>query len=295
MKRIVSMLALCLAAAPARAAFPPDQEFLPLVCDRAPVGDAFQDTPGFFGERDIVGNATTPAALRAADDQNLYLRIRLDADAAPGGTLTTSTWGWEFDLDGDLTNYEVLVLVDGMAAGGQVNVFANTAITVTNSPTDPADAPPAASFTFAANARSVPVFDGSQFGGNGDFFLDFQVPWSALVPLGLDRDTATVAWVASSDLRDALDGDFACHDGGSGAATLDGSAGSDPTTGDPTRDPNPPPPPGGIELEGGGGCAATRNGACPLLVLGALLAACGRRRHTQRSRTGSRDRARRFL
>jgi len=277
MKLASLITALCmLAPATARAAFPPETDFFPLACDRTPMADARQDTAGFFGERDVVGSAASPAGLRAADDQNLYLRIRLDGDPAPGGQLTASSWGMEFDLDGDLTTYEVLILVDGIT-GSNVLVLSNlAAITIPNSPEDPADTPPAAMFTFAANARSIAA--NSQLGGDGDFFLDFQVPWTALQPLGLDRDTPVRVWVASSDLEDALDGDFACHAGGGGAATLDGTA-SDDTTGDPTRDPNPPPPVGDIELEGGGGCAAAGNAACPLFVLVALFAACRTRRH----------------
>jgi hypothetical protein len=107
----------------------------------------------------------------------------------------------------------------------------------------------------------------------------FQVPWSTLQPLGLDRPTIVSVWAGSSTLPDRLDLDLACHDGAGGAPTLDGST-SDDTTGDPAQDPDPPPPVGDIELEGGGGCSAGGS-ACPLLVLGALLAACRRRRDTR--------------
>src|SRR5439155_221220 len=85
------------------------------------------------------------------------------------------------------------------------------------------------------NARSIST--STTTGGNPDFFIDLAVPWSALVPLGLDRTTRTYVWAGSSSAADRLDGDLACHDGGSGPANLDGTA-SDQTTGDPAQDPN---------------------------------------------------------
>jgi hypothetical protein len=292
MKRIVIIpLALCLFATTA-SAFPADSAYVPFTCDRTPMGDRPQDTAGADGPDDVVGDSGNPAGLRAADDQNLYLRLRVEGDPAPGGALVATAWGFAFDLDGDLSNYEVLVMVDGTAGGGgTVLVYRNSTITVANSPADPADSPAAASFTFAANARKV-VAGGSQFLGSDDFFIDFQVPWSALQPLGLDKPTPVSVWAGSSTVPDALDLDLACHDGATGTATLDGTS-SDGTTGDPAQDPDPPPPTGDIELEGGGGCSAG-HGACPLLVLAALAAACRRRRDT-RSRARSEDRAKRFL
>jgi len=279
MKRIIIPLALCLLATPASAAFPPDSDYVPFTCDRTPMGDRPADTAGAVASEDVVGDSGNPAGLRASDDQNLYLRLRVEGDPAPGGVLGASAWGFAFDLDGDLTNYEVLVMIDNTAgAGGNVLVYRNTTITVANSPDDPADSPAAASFTFAANARTV-VAGGSRFQGTDDFFIDFQVPWSSLVPLGLDKPTPVSVWAGSSTVPDALDLDLACHDDATGTATLDGSS-SDDTTGDPAQDPDPPPPAGDIELEGGGGCSAG-GGACPWLVVGALLAACRRRRDTR--------------
>jgi hypothetical protein len=277
MKRIITPLALCLFATPA-SAFPPDSEYVPFTCDRTPMADRPQDTAGADGADDVVGDSGNPAGLRASDDQNLYLRLRLEADPAPGGAIVATAWGFAFDLDGDLTNYEVLVSVDGIGGAGNVLVYDNSTVTVANSPTDPADSPATATFTFGANARSV-VAGGTRFLGTDDFFLDFQVPWSTLQPLGLDRPTIVSVWAGSSTLPDRLDLDLACHDGAGGAPTLDGST-SDDTTGDPAQDPDPPPPVGDIELEGGGGCSAGGS-ACPLLVLGALLAACRRRRDTR--------------
>lgn len=251
--RIIIVLLVVLSApvvAHAQVVFPPDVDFSPLRCGNAVMTDAFGDDNTNRDERDVVGDANAPAGLRASDATNLYLRIRLEDDPAPGGAVAPYSWGMEFDTDNTLLDYEVLILVEGIGgAAGTVQLFENTQMTMPNDPADPADQPPAQTYTFANNARSV-MAAGSNFGGNADFFLDFAVPWSALVAVGLDRDTPVRVWVASSNLPSALNGDFACHGGGGAAPTLDGGTASDPTTGDPTN------PGGGTgHLEGGGGCS----------------------------------------
>lgn len=268
---IIVLVLLAPTAAFAQVTFPADSEFVPLSCGNANMTDPFGDAPAALNQLDVVGDAVHPAALRASDDTNLYLRMRLEEDPAPGAQVGAFAWGMEYDLDNDPRDYELLILVDGIAGpAGAVNVFRNTQTTTNNDPTDPADQPPAQTYTFMNNARTLTA-PGTTNGGNADFFLDFAVPWSALVPLGLDRDTPTRVWVASSTSANSLNGDFACHGGGTGAPTLDGTA-SDPTTGDPN---DPGANPGIGHLEGGGGCSA--GGGEPGLAL-ALLALIGRKR-----------------
>ncbi|HEX5063138.1 MAG TPA: Synerg-CTERM sorting domain-containing protein [Kofleriaceae bacterium] len=253
MKIIIVLLLLAAPLVAHAQTFPADTAYRPLRCGNAVMTDGFGDDNANRDERDVVGDVAAPAGLRASDGTYLYLRMRLEDDPAPGGAVRTSSWGMEFDLDNDLTDYEVLVLVEGLSgAAGNVQVFANTQTTMPNSPADPADTPPAQTYMFASNARTVAAA-GSNFGGNADFFLDFAVPWSALTPLGLDRDTPVRVWVASSTLPDALNGDFACHAGGGGTPPLDGGTASDPTTGDPN---DPGANAGTGKLEGGGGCSA---------------------------------------
>jgi uncharacterized protein (TIGR03382 family) len=282
----------------AQVAFPPDSLWTPLQCEGLPMTDRFQDETGAIDERDIVGDFGAPAGLRSGDDELLYLRLRLDSDPAPGGVLRPFSWGMEIDLDGDVTTYELLILVDGLGGGGGViGLHENRTTTLPNDPNDPADLPPVATFAFADNARTVAA-SGSSFGGDDDFFLDFALPWSALVPVGLDRRTPIFVWAASSSTDNSLDGDFACHDGGTGEPSLDGIA-SDQTVGDPTldsdgdgftdaeeteggsdpNDPNSVPP---SRLEGGGGCDA---GGTPSSVLAVALALLALRRERRSARS----------
>jgi MYXO-CTERM domain-containing protein len=273
MRLVLLTLALALAATPALAAvtFPPDASFVPLRCGGAVMTDPYRDQAGFIDDTDVVGAPTAPAALRASDATNLYLRIRLDADPAPQQIARPSSWGVELDLDGDRTTYELLILVNGASTPSVVELFTNHTVTLPNDPNDPADQPAVASYGFAMNARSIAAA-GAMTGGNPDFFLDFAVPWTDLISVGLDHATATRLWVASSSSADSLNGDFACHDGTTGPAHLD-AADSDPTTGDPANQP----PTGAGRLEGGGGCS-TGTGSTSALFALALVATAGLRR-----------------
>ncbi|MBA3821420.1 MAG: hypothetical protein H0X17_21230, partial [Deltaproteobacteria bacterium] len=244
MKRSVLVPALTLtvttavlAALPAVAhaqVFPAEAAWVPLRCDAAPMNDRLEDEPGAVDERDIVGDADAPAGMRAVDAQFLYLRLRLDVDPAPGRTFRPAAWGMEIDLDRNRSTYEVLVLVDALASAATVQVFRNTVTTQPNDPNDPADDPVVASFPVSTHARSIPAV-GSAFGLDPDHFLEIAVPWSTLVPLGLDRDTPISVWAASSTSSTSLNGDFACHDGAGGDPRLD-EVGSDPTVFDPIVD-----------------------------------------------------------
>lgn len=275
--------------------FPADAEWVTLLCEGAPMTDLYADENGANAERDIVGDVTAPAGMRAVDASFLYMRVRLDQDPAPGGALRPFSWGLEIDLDGNLTTYEILMLVDGIGGGsGNVTLYRNTTTTLPNDPNDPADTPAVATYPFTTHARSK-VAAGSSYGGDPDHFLEFAVPWSDLVPLGLDRDTRIFVWAASSSTSASLNGDFACHDGMTGDPDLDDIV-SDPTTGDPVvdtdgdgftdaeeleggSDPNDPNSVPSSRLEGGGGCTVGGEGALgfALASLGAALAIRRRR------------------
>jgi hypothetical protein len=204
--------------------------------------DPYHDTPGFFDERDVVGDASSPAGYRAFDAQFLYLRLRLDGDPVPGGTPRPSSWGFELDTDDVLSTYEVLILADG--AAGLVRLFRNSTNTLANNPDDPADQPPIATYPFATHARSVAAA-GSHFGNNPDFFLDMAVPWADLERVGVTTVKPVQVWAGSSSSTDSLNGDIACFDGGTGTPHLDGVPGERAGLGTGTS--------GGAGGNGGGG------------------------------------------
>lgn len=273
-----------LTAAAAPPTFPADTAFHPLHCHGLRMYDPAGDQPtGASSDRDIVGDGLTPAGLRAADDTNLYLRIRVNQSPADGASLHPYAWGVAFDLDDDLRNYELLITVDGIAAAtGTVSIYSNTAITTANSPADPADLPAKATLAFADAARLVNTT--GKFGNDADTFIDLAIPWATLRPLGLDRGTHVHVWAGTSSVANALDGDLACFTASTGI-TLDGADPSD-TTGDPGMDPDgdggddgtgadpgdPGVDPTTLRLEGGSGCATSSSGAAGSLGAGVLLA-----------------------
>ncbi len=288
MKRVIAIAVglLVARAAPARAQdFPPDADWEPFHCGDAAMFDDVGDEPGAVDERDLVGDEGQPAAFHYSDADYAYLRLRLEQDPDDGsGNLTPYAWGFEFDTDGDRSTYEVLVIASGIDQ--TVSVYSNETVTIDNDPTDPADDPPVAFYDWADVGRTVAA--GSSFGGDGDTYLDMAVLWDDLETAGMTPLTPIVTWAASSSTDNALDGDFACHDGGSGDPSLD-AIGSDETTVDPGgggATDGGPTGPGETDLEGGGGCSAATSAAMPLfgLVLLVSLVFTAKTRRTRRRR-----------
>lgn len=289
-KSIVALGALgALCAFPALAAaapaFPPDNEWHALRCNRTAMSDHYQDQPGALLVRDIVGETSAPAGARVADNDYLYLRLRLDQDPAPNGVVAPYAWGMLFDLDNNLSTYEIAAVVSGIGgSAGTITLHRNTTTTVANSPNDPFDQPPVASYPFAGNARST-VAGGATNGGDADYFLDFAIPWADLRAIGLDRNTVTHVWAATSSVATSFDGDLACHDGTTGGAIRLDVVTPDQTTGDPAEDPDDPGNGSGSgsgtgdgRLEGGGGCSVEGSASSLLVALAAVGLGLRRRR-----------------
>jgi MYXO-CTERM domain-containing protein len=271
--------------------FPLESQWIPLRCGNAVMSDPYRDVPTALDERDVVGDQANPAGLRAADNQFLYLRVRVDGNPAPGGIPTRSVWGFAFDLDGNPETYEILITVSNVSA--LVSVYRNTSTTVPNSPADPADTPPVATYPQTTHSRIVGTI-ASGFGGNPDYLVDIAVPWSVLASLGFGPQTSVRAWAGTSSLDDRLDGDLACNAGAGGTLTASlgdatsfgpGGTGSGGNGGGPI----PPVGQGGVEFEGGPGCSCDVSGrrdpggetallGCLALFLGAVRQ---RRHHRQ--------------
>ena len=109
--------------------------FSPLYCARGFMIDGYRDQSGAVDERDLVGTPAEPAGFRAVDGQFLYLRLRLDASPVQGNGLRPFAWGFELSTDGDPTDYEILIAVDGAAE--TVALYRNTVTTVPTAPPIP--------------------------------------------------------------------------------------------------------------------------------------------------------------
>jgi hypothetical protein len=258
--------AVALAGGPlaARAQSFPTAAWSPLGCQRGVMVDAYRDMAGFFNERDLVGTAAAPAGFRAVDPQFLYLRMRVDVSPVQGTALLPSAWGFEINRDANLPAYEVLISLDG--ASQTVRLYRNSTTTMPDSPADPADAPPVATYPFAQNGRVVDAGP-SLFGGGNDAFIDLAVPWSDLAGVNLTPASIATVWAGSSDAPDRLDGDIACNNaGGTGNLPRLSANPPAPVALDPARAPGTADGGGGnliggAGIEGGPGCAVGGGGA----------------------------------
>lgn len=288
--------ATLLGSAPALAqSFPTSDRWSPLHCTDSVMTDRFQDESGATSERDLVGDVDHPAGAIASDGEFLYLRVRVESDPVPGGEPRPFAWGILLDVDGTLTDYEVMVHANGI--GNTVSLYKNSTTTVPNDPTDPPDEPAVKTYPFADYARSVRA-EGTSFGGNDDYFLEFAIPWADLEPLGIGPSTPVVAWAATSSNSTSLNGDFACWDDAAGTPTLSGTAPdrtvldpgvdsdgdgyTDRTELDQGTDPHdaashPAGEPDALALAGGGGCQSVPAASGVLALVAFALAFVGRR------------------
>ncbi|MBC7174107.1 MAG: hypothetical protein H5U40_16815, partial [Polyangiaceae bacterium] len=201
--------ALTLAGTPlvARAqTWPADAEWRVLTCGGVPSFDGVRDEPGASLERDVVGDAADPALYMFSDGTYVFFRMRLDADPSAASGLRPFGWGVEFDADADLTTYEVIGMVDGIASTEVVRLDRNT---TQAAPNDPADRPeePITSYPVATHARSVlaeGIFE-SSFGGDPDYFLDWAIPLADLALEGIDGSTPLVLVMGTSSSAQSLD------------------------------------------------------------------------------------------
>lgn len=230
MRRIAISIVLfaCLAPTAAQAqTFPTDAEWRVLSCGGVPSFDPVADEPGARDERDVVGDATSPALYFFADTTHVYFRMRLDARPTDaGGAFRPFGWAVELDVDGDRTTYEVLGQVTGNG-----NVVALRENTVTRSPDDPSDPAELEITTYdtATHARAV-LAEGSfasSFGGGPDWFIDWALDRAELAALGIADATAIVLVMGTSSNGQAINADLACHDGATGDRRLT-SVGTDP-------------------------------------------------------------------
>src|SRR5690606_22936640 len=103
--------------------FPQESDWRVLTSDGQPMLDACDAS----GEIDAVGSVDFPVAYLHRDTTHLYFRMRLNQTPVKSpGDLVPKGWGAVIDLDGDPSDYELLVLVDGKTAPDVVQLWRNT-------------------------------------------------------------------------------------------------------------------------------------------------------------------------
>lgn len=223
---VAALAAACVTLATGSAAaqvFPADSAWFAVPRDGVPVGDPEGDAAT---SRDIVGDATSPAAYIYRDATHLYFRLRVDSD--PRMVVTEYNpfgWGVEISTDGDLSDYEILVMLDGITQTENVSIQQNTVQQQIGAPSDSAEVTLTPTYATATNARVVVLANGAAgFSADDDYFVDWAVPLAPLQGLGITDTTALQLIFGTSNNANSLAADLV---GPSGATTLT-DASSDP-------------------------------------------------------------------
>ncbi|WP_281658304.1 carboxypeptidase regulatory-like domain-containing protein [Halobacillus sp. Cin3] len=184
-------------------AFPSNDQFQPFILGAEPIYDLVGDeNPDYV---DIVGDSQYPAGFFSYDGENIYFRIRLNDDPLnnQGTGFRNSAWGVLVNTSGAPGVYDWLVNVDGLDTS--INLIENT-VQEFNSWTDSAEGTdgsgtpnysrPIVNFDVA---RAVMTNDGSDFGGDPDYFIDFQFSASVFFQtLGITEETPLQFLIFSS-------------------------------------------------------------------------------------------------
>lgn len=230
---IAAGLLLASIAVTARAqvtSWPADDAWQPATRGGEPLYDANTDAQD---EREVVGDPGLPSAFYAADADYLYFRLRIDLDPRESESpLGLRPFGWavEFDIDDDLSAWEVLSIVNGIHSPDDVDVQGNTVQKFPGDPNDDAEVALPVRAPVGDWARVVPA--DSDFNGTPDFFVDWvavredlrQVGWSDGVGDGAPPPTVTRFIFGTSTNAKAISTDIV---GATGAGRIDGGA-SDP-------------------------------------------------------------------
>ena len=162
--------------------------------------------------RDIIGDASNPAAYTYSDGDYIYYRIRLNDDPYFGtNNLKPFGWGFLIDTDSDFADYEWLIMVDGI--GDEIYLAENTTKTGTGDPSDKAEVvvwsqaldETAGTGNFAVTDTGADI----DIDGTNEFFLDFRIPFSTLTAItGITNDDPIRYFVGSSNSAQTLTTDL---------------------------------------------------------------------------------------
>ncbi|MCK6504390.1 OmpA family protein [Myxococcota bacterium] len=219
-----SLLLLALGTPSTALAWPADGAWVPFTYGGAIAGDTIGD--GGYQYTDIVGESSSGREAGAwyADQDFLYLRLRLNDSPwyLDGVALQAKGWGFQLETDGDTSNYE---LVAGLQGGGLADVWIYENTPRTGGDTDPAESRLATSADSDAEVRISTTPSTWWAESDADSFVDVQVPLAILMDGDLPEPvSAAVPFqvkVATGSLSVLLLDDDVVEDDWLDAITLD--------------------------------------------------------------------------
>ncbi|QQR91170.1 MAG: hypothetical protein IPJ88_05405 [Myxococcales bacterium] len=196
--------------------WPSDTQWDAFMCQEQAATDTLADTTSFIDHEDIVGRPDRPAVFWHVDDNHLFFRMRLDANplSEDASKFQSAVWGVELDTDCNRRDYELLLVLDGSRDPQKIVLQRNDTVTLDNDPNDPADSE-VLDYETSTHARTVQAqgSTASNFGDNGDFFIDWAVNLADLELLGIDLDTELGVVMGTSSEATHLNGDLVCLEG----------------------------------------------------------------------------------
>lgn len=222
------LLTACAVLTPSRAwAWPADDAWVAFTQSGAPildvVGDAEQGDSTVDGSVDLVSDTSPDPDAAAgywyADDDALYLRMRVDEDPRNGGTLIrASNWGFLIDVDGG-DDPEYLLGVSGPSPILSIYDNADNESGVDAVAEDFLDA---AVTTQSSSTLRISMAD-TVVNGAADFFVDIafsRADLAAKTGADLDGDLRFVIATNDDPTDNQLNNDCAGHDDTSGIGSL---------------------------------------------------------------------------
>jgi uncharacterized repeat protein (TIGR01451 family) len=156
-------------------AWPTTSEWVPVYKGGVYLQDANGDANG---SRNIVSDASNPAAYIFNDGTYIYFRLRLDKDpTGTGGQGLLQPYGWGVELDTNLNsgNYEWLIMVDGISQTEVIGLWQNTSQRTLG---DPSDSSEILTSSISVSGNYQISAAGTSFNGDADYFLDWRFPYS---------------------------------------------------------------------------------------------------------------------
>ncbi len=220
-----ALLLLTLLGLPTAAhAWPASDEWVPLTRGGLPVSDLTGDHDDTQDATDLVGEDSDALATAYwyADDSMLYMRMRInDTPWLSSGLLYSRGWGFQFETDGDLGNYELSAGISGPS--DLFVVYENQ--TRSGGTSDPAEFPLDLGSVTLGDAR---VSAASSFiDGDLDYFIDLQIPYellmsgSLLAPMSMTEDFHLLVGTSTTASVILLDADMGIHDDSAGLGSLE--------------------------------------------------------------------------
>ncbi len=208
---IITLLAICLYPA-YLFAWPLDSEWIVLTKTMSGLTDIISDSQGGANDpRDIVTNTSTyPSAYLFNDGTYMFYRIRVDGDALnnQGTGLQPFGWGFLIDTDNDFSDYEWMVMLNGIDNPDTIEIGQNTSQGTLGDPSDKTEVTVwSEQWQLNVNFRTVTA-DSSTNGGR-DYFLDFRIPYATFkAKTGLTDTSPIRFFIGSSNSAQSLSADL---------------------------------------------------------------------------------------